>query len=338
MYYYKNNNNSMKSNKVYIEQLKSMPIWLCWNLVEENGRKTKKPCSAFGRATGTNSEYSRTWVTFEEAKKAACANNYSGVGFVIPESWFLLDIDHKPLDDPYVVKMLERFGSYAEKSVSGNGIHIYGKCDFSKIPTEIKDDKLKLHRRYYQKNPNNGTELYIGRLTNRFAVFTGDVIQDKPIKDCTEAILTTLNKEMVKKADKTSKTSDGTALRAATTVNGTSVDANTVIQGLKSQKNREKFIGLFEKGDTSRYNSESEADLALCNMLAFRAGPNPELIDEVFRQSQLYRNKWKREGYRNKWERDDYRERTIEKAIEGCNGNFYNYYNRPLFCSSVAFT
>lgn len=326
---YKNNNNSVKSNKVSIEQLKSARIWLCWNSVERDGRKTKKPCSAFGSITGTNSEYSRTWVTFEEAKNAACANNYSGVGFVIPEGWVFLDIDHRPMDDPYVVKMLERFDSYAEKSVSGNGIHIYGKCDFSKIPTEMKDDKLKLHCNYYQKNPNNGTELYIGGLTNRFAVFTEDVIQDKPIKDCTEAVLETLEKEMLKKADKTSKASDGTALRAATTVKGTSVNANTVIQGLKSQKNGKKFFRLFEKGDISGYFSQSEADLALCNMIAFRTGPNPDLIDEVFRQSQLYRNKWEHEGYRNKWERDDYREITIEKAIEGCNGKFYKYNKLP---------
>lgn len=310
-----------KHNNInYLDELKQMKVWVCWNYIEKDGHKKKMPCSAFGTVTGTNLEYGSTWVTFEEAKKAACANNYSGVGFVIPKGWFFLDIDHKPLDDPYVVKMLERFGSYAEKSVSGEGIHIYGNCDFSNIPTEIKKGKLKLHHKYYQKNPNNDTELYIGGLTNRFAVFTEDVIQDKPIKDCTEAVLETLEKEMLRKADKTSKASDGTTSRAATTVKGTSVNANTVIQGIKSQKNREKFIALFEKGDTSKYNSNSEADLALCNMIAFRAGPNPELIDEVFRQSQLYREKWKR---------DDYREETIEKAIEGCNGKYYKYYNMP---------
>lgn len=325
----KNNINSMKSNKNYLGQLKCMRIWLCWKFVEKDGRKKKIPCSAFGGATGTNEEYLHTWTTFDKAKAAAAKKHYSGVGFVIPDGWFFLDIDHKSLDDPYVVNMLERFDGYAEKSVSGEGIHIYGKCDFSKIPTELKKDKLKLHHKYYQKNPNNGTELYIGGLTNRFAVFTEDVIQDKPIRDCTEAILTTLNKDMLKKDDKTSKTSDGAALRATTTVKRSSVDANAVIQGLKSQKNGKKFIRLFEKGDISGYFSESEADLALCNLIAFRAGPSPEIIDEVFRKSQLYRKKW---------ERDDYRERTIEKAIEGCNGNFYKYYNRSLFCSSVSFT
>ena len=324
-----NNNNSMKSNMVYIAQLKSMHIWLCWNFVEQNGRTTKIPCAASGAKTGTNDEYRDTWVTFDEAKAAAAKKHYSGVGFVIPEGYFFLDIDHKSIEDPYVHGMLSRFDSYAEYSVSGEGIHIYGKCDIAQVPTEEKKGKLKLHSRYYQKNPHNDTELYFGGLTNRFAVFTENIIQDKPIKDCTEAILTTLNKNMLKKTDKTSNTSDKTASRAVTTVKGTSVDANTVIQGIKRQKNREKFIDLFEKGDTSRYFSESEADLALCNLIAFRAGPSPELIDEVYRQSQLYRNKWEREGYRNKWERNDYREITIDKAIEGYKGKFYKYYNMP---------
>jgi hypothetical protein len=42
-------------------------------------------------------------------------------------------------------------------------------------------------------------------------------------------------------------------------------------------------------------------------MIAFRAGEDPELIDAVFRQSALYRDKW---------EREDYRSQTIERGIE----------------------
>ena len=166
-----------------LDELKSQPVWICWNFrtraSEKDGKRTKVPCAASGDKTGTNDEYRDTWVTFDEAKAAAAEKHYSGVGFVIPEGYFFLDIDHKPLDDPYVVKMLERFGSYAERSVSGEGVHIYGKCDFSLIPTErTEKGRIKLDHKYYQKNPHNGTELYIGGLTNRFAVFTEDVIQN----------------------------------------------------------------------------------------------------------------------------------------------------------------
>ena len=296
-----------------LDELKSQPVWICWNFrtraSEKDGKCTKVPCAASGNKTGTNDEYRDTWVTFDEAKAAAAEKHYSGVGFVIPEGYFFLDIDHKPLDDPYVVKMLERFGSYAEKSVSGEGIHIYGKCDFSKVPTEKKDDKLKLNRKYYTKNPNNGTELYIGGLTNRFAVFTEDVVQNESLKECTNAILVTLNKDMLR--DKP----DPHAKREQLARQVTEQNAEIIIHNLGAQKNWEKFYRLFEEGDISAFGSQSEADLALCTMIAFRTGERPELIDSVFRKSALYREKW---------ERDDYREDTIAKAIAGCHGKFHH--------------
>jgi len=52
----------------------------------------------------------------------------------------------------------------------------------------------------------------------------------------------------------------------------------------------------------------SEADQALCSLLAFWTGPDPAKIDQLFRESELYRKKW---------ERADYRERTVHKALEG---------------------
>ena len=289
-------------------ELKERRVWLCWNFREKDGKKTKVPIAASGEKTGTDKAHSSTWVTFDEAQRAAREKNYSGVGFVIPEGYFFLDIDHRDMDDPYIKTMLERFGSYAEKSVSGEGLHIYGKCDFTKVPTEEKNGKLKLHRRYYQKNPNNGTELYMGGLTNRFAVFTENIVQDKPLKDCTDTVLVTLEKNMLKSKqtlDERKRTESEGILSKNTEI---------VISNLKGQKNCEKFYSLFEDGDTSGYGSRSEADLALCCMIAFRSGNNPDLIDSVFRKSALYREKW---------ERDDYREETISKAIASCGGVFH---------------
>ena len=296
----------------YLDELKQMKVWICWNFRDKDGRSTKVPIAASGEKTGTDEPHRDTWVTFDEAKAAAEEKHYSGVGFVIPEGWFFLDIDHKPLDDPYVVKMLERFGSYAEKSVSGEGIHIYGKCDFSKIPTETKNDKLKLHRRYYQNNPNNGTELYIGGLTNRYAVFTGNVIQDNPLIDCTNAILVTLDKDMLRQNKKQNIQSPPISIpKKSASLDDEAFD---IVCNLRKQKNSEKFCKLYDGGDFSDYGSQSEADCALCAIIAFRTGPDPDAIDNIFRGSALYREKW---------ERDDYREETITKGIEACGGIYH---------------
>ncbi len=80
------------------------------------------------------------------------------------------------------------------------------------------------------------------------------------------------------------------------------------------QKNGEKFRKLYNDGDYSEYGSQSEADCAMCAMIAFRTGADPQMIDTVFRSSALMRDKWNR---------DDYRESTIEKGIEACHGTFH---------------
>ncbi|MEZ4870419.1 MAG: phage/plasmid primase, P4 family [Caldilineaceae bacterium] len=75
---------------------------------------------------------------------------------------------------------------------------------------------------------------------------------------------------------------------------------------------RKPGVAALWAGDIAAYaDDHSSADQALCNHLAFWAGCDPDRMDRLFRQSGLYREKW---------ERADYRERTISKAIAGCNG------------------
>ena len=182
-----------------MQELKNMKIWLCWNLKKtRDGKWTKVPIAASGEATGTDEAHRDTWVMYEEAVRAAKQRNYSGVGFVIPAGYFMLDIDHKELNDPLVQKYLNRFSNtYAEKSVSGHGAHVLGKTGLDQIPTYVdKEGKRRLNRDYYQKNSKAGIELYIGGITNRFCTYSGNAINSVPLADCTEAVLTTLKQDM----------------------------------------------------------------------------------------------------------------------------------------------
>ena len=290
---------------MHMDELKAQKIWFCWNYETRDGKTTKVPISAYGTSTGTNAPYAHTWVTYAEAEKAQKEHGYSGIGFKIPNGYFFLDIDHKELSDPYVQMMLERYGSYAERSPSGNGIHIYGKCDINRIPTYTdKSGKVRLNRDFYMKNPNNGTELYYGGITNRFATYTGNVVRDEPLKECTDALLTTLDKDMRRKP----KT------RYSEKRDGGDKELFDLIANLRKQKNGVKFSRLYDDGNISGYGSQSEADCALCAMIAFRTGADPQMIDTAFRSSALMRDKWNR---------DDYREATIEKGIEACHGTFH---------------
>ena len=287
-----------------MQELKDKKIWFLWRKEMNGERINKIPFAAVGGATGTNEKYRHTWVTHSEAVASMDSQNAAGVGFVIPEGYFFLDIDHRELTDPFVKTLLSRFDSYAEYSVSGSGIHIYGKVDLSKLPTYTDGNgKRKLDRQYYMKNPTNGIELYVGGLTNRFAVFTDNIIADKPMRDCTAAVLTTLDKDM-RKTEKVKYSAVRDGDRATF----------DIVCNLRKQKNGEKFIKLYDQGDYSDYGSHSEADAALCSLIAFRTGPDPDAIDEIFRGSALMREKW---------EREDYRTTTIDAGIRACGGQFH---------------
>ncbi len=79
-----------------------------------------------------------------------------------------------------------------------------------------------------------------------------------------------------------------------------------LIEKAKNAKDGAKFTALWN-GNISGYKSQSEADLALCCLLAFWTGGDRSRIDSLFRQSGLCRDKWK--------DREDYREKTINAAL-----------------------
>ncbi|NLB82238.1 MAG: DNA primase, partial [Clostridiaceae bacterium] len=146
-----------------MQELMDMKIWFLWRKEMVGDRINKIPFAAGGGATGTNEKYRHTWVTHDEAVTAMKELSAAGIGFVIPKGYFFLDIDHIHPTDPLVQMLLKRFNSYAERSVSGGGIHIYGKCDLDKLPTYAdKNGNLRLDKTYYMKNPSNNLELYVG--------------------------------------------------------------------------------------------------------------------------------------------------------------------------------
>ena len=87
-----------------------------------------------------------------------------------------------------------------------------------------------------------------------------------------------------------------------------------VLEVAMAAKNGDKFTKLWKGDWEDDYTSQSEADLALASMLGFYVGPNEELLDELFRQSGLYRDKW---------DRDDYRVSVLAKALD--RDEFYSW-------------
>ncbi len=281
-----------------MDELLNMPIWLMWKYEVIDGKKKKVPYSARTmRRCGTDEKYRQTLVLHDQAFDTAKANRFDGIGFVIPEGYAGIDLDH--LEDEFEREACQLVDSYTEVSPSGTGRHIIVKVEPDRIPQE--DGKLASE--YYVKNPYNHAEVYIGGLTNRYLTYTGNVAKDMPVQSCTAEVLTFLNRYMRKEDFKNQDDDLAEDL--------SDLD---IIGIAKRAKNAEKFEMLYERGDASGYGSHSEADMALCNILAFYCQGDAETIDRLYRKSALYRDKW---------ERDDYREMTIEKAIALCKGNFY---------------
>lgn len=88
-------------------------------------------------------------------------------------------------------------------------------------------------------------------------------------------------------------------------------DDGKLLDLARNARNGAKFAALYDRGDTSGYNSQSEADAALCAILAFWTGGDLSRIDALFRLSALFRpDKWDSVRVKGK----TYGAATIERA------------------------
>lgn len=290
-----------------MDELKQLKLWLCWKFEDKvdkttgEVKPTKVPCDAKGKIGATRGYFKR-WMSYEKAVKAAKECGYEGVGFVVAKGMCFVDIDHHAPSDPFAAERLERFSAtYAELSQSGNGVHIYGLCDFSRVP----NDNGMWPDKYYKKNSRNNIEVCVGGYTDRYAVCTCNSLNDCEFTNCTDALLQTLDADMLRET---------TAAETMLPEVHRDWDLESLIAKMATAKNGVKFQKLFYDRNISDYGSESEADAALASLIAFWVGNDPETIMQIIEQSALYDDKW---------HRSDYQKSTIAAGIRACNGVFH---------------
>ena len=299
-----------------MQSLKQLPIWVCWKRDPDRGKIPKNPFTG-GNAMSNNSQ---TWSDYNTALQAS--KQFDGIGFMFAGGICGIDIDGEDghtKDNPLSAELLDLFkGTYIEKSPSGSGYHIIFKCDMSRISSE----NGKLSEAYYQKNPHNGIECYFSGLTKRYFTFTGNMVSDaETVTNQTEQVLLFLDKYMKRSGkDKQPVKVD---YAAASDPAAPLVLSNTeLIERAFRFKDGAKYQALW-RGDISGYDSPSNADQALCNLLAFLTGKDCNRIDALFRQSGLMRDKWdEMHGAMT------YGAMTIQKAIEGCKNTYSPQYKR----------
>lgn len=261
------------------DELKGCRNWVCWT------GESKIPLNPHtGRNAASNN--SETWGSFDEAIEACDRYNFDGIGFVFSGGkYFGVDLDHCIDKVDFCDEFTETLQSYAEISKSGSGLHIICK---GQLPDGAR-------RR-------NGVEMYS---SGRYFICTGKLYNPKykTVVDCTDSIKVLHSKYLPSEAPRVEPRS----------YSHVDLDDQEVIDKARSCQSGSLFNMLYQGNWQGVYSSQSEADLALCNHLAFWTQKNTAQMDRLFRASGLYRTKWdeKRGG-------KTYGAITIGKACANC--------------------
>lgn len=260
------------------DELRELKQWVCWRGTD------KIPRNPF---TGGNaiSTLASTWGTLEDAVHACDVYGFDGVGFVFANGYFGVDLDHCTDNMDFIDEFVETLQSYAEYSRSGEGIHIICR---GTLP---------------QRGRKKGNvEMYSA---GRYFICTGNLYNPnyRNVTDCTDTVKVLYNKYLPVSEPKIAK-------REITPVD---MADHEVIDKARNCKSGYLFNMLYQGDWQTLYRSQSEADIAFCNQLAFWTQKNEEQMDRIFRTSGLMRDKWdsKRSG-------TTYGAITIGKACADC--------------------
>ncbi len=275
--------------------------WVGWRSEERDGKQTKIPINpSTGQYASTTDP--ETWGTFEEAANGVVSGDSAGVGFVFTEEDPFVGIDLDDCRDPesgepeqWAAEIIETLNSYTEVSPSGTGYHVLVR---GTLPAG--------------RNRHGDVELYE---TARYFTVTGAYLgRQQTIHKRTEELAVVHREHVAQATEDTGGESLEAVPPAATTDSsgGVGLSDEELLEKARSAQNGQKFTRLW-RGNTSRYDSHSEADMALCCLLAFWTSRDGRRVDRLFRESGLLRRKWDEVHYADG---ATYGERTVERALQ----------------------
>jgi len=296
-------------------ELRLLDRWVCWRLEERKGKLTKVPVNAKQKRDGTYgmamSNNLDTWSSYVSAIECLTKDTtLSGIGFMLGDGFVGVDIDECQEDGviaEHARDIISILYSFTEYSPSGQGMHVICK---GKLPEGRR--QIFIER---EGKPNAHLGMYDER---RFFCMTGNVLDDAhmDVEERTAELAVVHDKYInVKKQGKN-------AAKIDKNVNDGPVFANNsvflsddeIIEIALNAKNGGLFGDLMNGTWQGRYTSQSEADLGLCNLLAFYTGKDSGMMDRLFKRSGLMRPKWdEKHG-----EGGTYGQITISKAIVDC--------------------
>lgn len=271
--------------------------WLLWRYKwkpdQEKWDKVPVNPKRGHRDSATDSD---VWVSFEEVKEAYHADhiNCDGIGFAFSEDDGIVGIDLDNCRDKdsgqteaWAVDIVSKLDSWTEVSPSGTGFHVF-------VVADLPDGG----------NRSGDVEMYD---SGRYFTVTGDHVDVTPtdLKERNGELAEVHSDHITDDAD----TGDTTVVTSDHTGDVDLTDQQ-LIEKAKNADNGPKFKRLYN-GNTAGYPSHSEADEALCSLLAFWTRKDKQRIDRLFQESGLYREKWDEDRGGQ-----TYGEMTIQGAID----------------------
>lgn len=201
-----------------------------------------------------------SWTTYQKACEFANAHNFAGLSFVLStrDPFAGIDLDNPNGDSSIVsaqTEIFNNFQSYAEISSSGQGLHIIVIGD---VPRGRRRNKIEVYSK--------------GRYFN----MTGNVYRKSPIIAC-QAELTRLYQALG---------GDSQAVQILDAYHPQETEDDILWERAANARNGEKFRALWEGRWHHIYPTQSEADFALVDILAFYS-KNREQIVRMYQASGL---------------------------------------------------
>lgn len=258
------------------------------------------------------------WKTFDEMHSVIKADKwFNGMSFAL--GWGFLGFDFDNVRDketgelsknskPLIGK-LEDAGAYVEISPSGTGIHAILRWDVAEQDKDVKEvlRSITSAPTGCKSTLEDGSivEFY---LHSKILTTTGQKTERCNYKE-EDGSHKAVVLEVLNGLPKKYKPSNNGTGPDNSDSDGNNLTKDEVLEKLFNEKNK-KWKDLYEDGDWENhdYESQSSADQALFNKLAFYTARNKDLMIELFERSKLYR------GDKGK----GYLELTADKSIESC--------------------
>ena len=238
------------------ESLRAEMRWVVWSYTQRDGKWTKPPYIATAPAQPADSTDPTTWRSFADAQGAYEDGKCDGIGFVLGDGYVGFDADGN--DAPEHVELLN---TYAERSVGGDGVHAIARGAKPGTRSRTGDYELYENGRYFT-------------VTGHHVAGTPTTVEERT------AEVATLYARLFPNGS-------GAAAPQSIPSSNTLTDDALIAKAIAASA---KFAKLWA-GDITDYRSHSEADLALCSLLAFWTNRD-KTTDGLFRRSGLMRPKW----------------------------------------------